>query len=218
MAARFFLGGCGAALFLVGCARGETPEAALEAYRAALRQGDIEEIRRRSDAGFRAAHPQADLERWAKKNPRLLGEAQTRLEAKDESRAVEARVPLEGGGEARLVWEGGAWKVAEGGWLVAEFDTPEHALETFFFAATGHLGLLRACLTDEAAKRFASDFALGKHLYAQRSRIFAARDAVGPLPPGRARREGRRAWIDYGSGKSAELVLEGERWRVVDVE
>lgn len=212
------LGGLGLSLFFAGCASVESPEAALAAYRDALARGDVEDLHRRSDAQFRAAHSPTDLERWARKNPRLLGEARDRLEARDDARPVEVRVPLDGGGEARLVWEDASWKVAEGGWLVADFATPEAALRTFFFAATGHLGLLRACLPDAAAERFASDFALGKHLYAERARIFAARAAIGPLTVGRARREGDQAWIDYGAGKSAELLLQGDRWRVVDVE
>ena len=118
----------------------------------------------------------------------------------------------------RLIRENDQWRVAEGGLLLPAFDTPEAAARTFFFAASGHLGLLRRTLTDADAEERYSDYLIGKWLYAERDRIFAARDAVGPIDDGRAEVDGDRARIPYGDGAAVQLVLEGGRWRVFHFE
>lgn len=206
----------GLVLALGACAA-PTPERTLDAYRKALGEGDVAALRKLSDARFQAAWDLPALSKWARKNPRLLLEAEARLGRPDPVRRPTLVFPLEAG-EVRLVWEEGEWRVASGGWLLARFDTPEAALRTFFFAATGHLGLLRKCLPDAEARRLATDYMLGQELYARRARIFSARDAIGPITEGRARVEGEEAILPYGEGRAARLVLEGARWRVVDVE
>lgn len=203
--------------FAAGCQHASPgPEQALSAYRQALGDGDVETVRALSSAPIRERWDTETLRRWAAKNPRLLLEAKGRLSSS--KLKEEARLETEDGSFVRLVKEADGWKVAEGGLLTPRFDTPEAALQTFFFAATGHLGLLRKCIPDQEAQRFSSDFALGKHLHAMQGRIFAARDEIGPISPGMARIDGSRATIAYGSGKAAELVLQGTRWRVLDVE
>jgi hypothetical protein len=199
---------------LSACA-GPRPEEALRAYRAALARKDVATLRELSDAGFRATWSEARLARWMKKNPRLIEAALDRTEG---LRLREEAVVEDEQGRVRLVREPDGWKVAEGGLLVARFDTPEAALQTFFFAATGHQDLLRELIPEADADRFASDFALAKHLYANRERIFRARDAIGPIDEGMAVIDGDRARIPYGDGKAVELRLEGERWRVLDLE
>lgn len=206
------------ALFAAACASTPAgPEETLQRYREAIVERDASTLHALSDATFRSTWDEARLERWLDKNPRLAEEAEARLEAPIGRLSEEAILPVEGG-RIRLVREPDGWKVAEGGVLVARFDTPEAALETFFFAATGHLGLLRQLIPEAAQSRFASDSELGRHLHAMQERIFRARDAIGALTPGRAIIDGPHATIPYGDGKSAELILEGDRWRVVDVE
>lgn len=199
------------------CGSAPTPQSTLAAYRSALDRGDVQTVRDLSDRRFQSAWDSGELSRWAAKNPRLLTEASSRLGRPAADRAPTLIVPLEDG-EVRLVWEDERWRVASGGWLLARFDTPEAALRTFFFAATGHLGLLRKCLPEADAQRLASDHALGKELYARRARIFRARDALGPITDGRAQVEGNTATLRYAEGKTVRMILEAERWRVVDVE
>lgn len=204
-------------LLTAACAASPTPESTLEAYQRALAEGDVAELRRLSHAPFRQAWSEDRLRRWIRKNPRLLDEAGQRMSRPQGPVDVQAHLPVEGG-SVRLVREDDGWRVAGGGVLVARFDTPEAALETFFFAATGHLGLLRKLIPEEQVDRYRSDYALGTYLYSVRDRIFRARDEVGPLTPGRAEVDGKRARLAYGNGKAVEMILQGERWRVLDVE
>lgn len=205
-----------ALLSVLACAsQAPSPRQTLEAYREALAKADAETLVALSDEGFRENWDEVRLTRWLQKNPRLLQEALGRL---DEGFGLQEAHFFFEGHRVRLVREGKRWRVAEGGVLVARFDTPEAALETFFFASTGHLGLLRKLIPDSEVSRFASDFALGKHLYSMQARIFRARDELGPIRPGMAQIEGDRATISYGTGKAVEMVLEGGRWRILDIE
>lgn len=203
-----------AGLVVGGCGH-SGPREVLRDYRQAVARGEVRRVRELSDAHFREAHDVPALEKQLRKNPRLFSEAAERL---DGATRLEVVALTENGERIRLVEEDGRWRVAEGGLLMPSLETPEAAARTFFFAATGHLGLLRRCLTDEAAARFPSDYLLGKHLHDQRDRIFAARDELGPIVDGMATVDGDRASIAYGDGKAMELVLEEGRWRVVDVE
>lgn len=204
------------AISVGGCASGHPAEDALKAYARALADGDVEQIRALSSTKTRAGLDDAQLKKWQHKNPRLFDAAIHRAVQAD--RGDKTMIFGSGENRVRMVLEDGEWRVAEGGLLLARFDTPEAALETFFFAAAGHLELLRESMPEEAARRYATDYELGVYLHSIQGRIEAARDEIGPLHEGRATIDGDRARISYGEHKAAELVLEGERWKVVDVE
>ena len=199
-----------------GCARRLSPEETIDAYRAALTEGNLARLRDLSDLSFRDRYDETALRRWLRKNPRLIDEAEERL--REPPKATEVAIRTDEGDLITLVREGDAWRVAEGGLLVARFDTPEAALRTFFFAATGHIGLLRQLIPDALVDRYASDYALGSHLYSIQDRIFQAQSELGPITGERVEIRGAHAFIAYGQGKSVEMVREDGRWRIVDVE
>lgn len=202
-------------LLVLGACASQAPQDVLRDYRSAVAEGRIDRVRSLSDAHFRDAYDPAALAKQLRKNPRLFTEAAARLEGLERLEMVGT---TSSGERVRLVLEDGRWRVAEGGLLMPDFGTPEGVTRTFFFAATGHIELLRDCLPEEAAQRFASDYQLGKHLHTHRERIFAARDELGPITDGMAVVKGKRARIPYGTNKAVELILEGDRWRVVDLE
>ena len=211
----------------LGCASTDDGRGAVEAYRDALYFREAEALRARSSPRVRAAYDAAAIERWMRENPRLVEAAVARFDLESAEILLDGRFELRfrgpDGRKVRLSKEEDGWVVVEGGLLVPELDTPEGAARTFFFAISGHLELLRETLTDEAAEARSTEYRLGRWLYAERDRLFAARDAVGPIDDGRARVEGERARIPYedpetGEPRAVRLVRQGDRWRVAEVE
>ncbi len=207
---------------LLGCVHMDTPRQVLRRYVDALAQEDAERVWELSDSVSQRSLGPDGLGRWMKKNPRLVVAAFDRsvgalrkstMDESDESVSF-----LSDDAVITLVRESGSWRVALGGLLLPRFDTPEAALKTYFFAATGHLGLYRQLLPLAAQQEYESDYALGTLLYAQRDRIFAARDHIGSIYEGRAVRQGNRAIIAYGTNKECILVREDGRWRVSSIE
>jgi hypothetical protein len=208
-----------AAALGVGACAGPSPERALEAYGRALERRDVDAVVERSRLSLGATLTLEELARFLAKNPATT--ARAAAAARSSVRAVELRatVVTESGAEFELVRaEDGAWRVVDGPLPLPRLDTPEHALQTFFFAARGHLELLRQTMPADDRARFASDAELGRHLYASSDRIAAARAALEPLRPGMACVEGDVARIAWGDGRSVVLVREDGGWRVADLE
>lgn len=196
-------------LLLGACAGETTALTTLKSYREALRAQAAEDVWRLSDVSSRNAMGIPQIERWMQKNPRLVVEAERRV-----SRAIDS----EGQTSVQLLKESGQWKVVDGGLLIPRTDSPEGALETYFFAATGHLGLLRRIMPTKDQQRYKSDYRLGTWLYSMRERIFTARDLIGPLQSGRAEVKGDTAVVKYGEDKACELIREEAEWRVVRID
>lgn len=204
-----------AVLTAVACAHAG-PEDTLDAYARALEAGDAEAVYALSDPETQATLDPADLARFMAKNPATVRRAATALRDRHEVGRVTVRSSR--GDVFELVRVDGEWRVAEGPLPVPRLDTPEHALATFFFAARGHLSLLRRTMPASDRARFASDARLGAHLHAEQPRIEAAREALEPLRPGMARIEGELAEIPWGEGRAVRLAREDGAWRVVDLE
>lgn len=135
------------------------------------------------------------------------------------AQAVRATYVLEDGSTLELVLEEGRWKVASGSDSPGRFDTPEHALETFFRAAlAGKLDEVRGAIPDRDRGGLATDEALAKHLADNAERIARAREKIGPLAPGRAVVRGDRAELVYGPGLAVTFEKEGAGWVIVDLE
>lgn len=199
---------------LAGCA--SDPKEALDAYVQALRARDAERLWLLSDDAFRRTHDREALEAHLREHPE---EAEQLVRAIEGAGAVRATVELADGRRLHLVREGGAWRVAFGGLEPFSAETPEAALWTFFRAAeSGRLDALRTVIPEALLASFADDAALSAHLSAVRPRIDAAKQALPRIRPNMAQIEGNRAWIGYGPGKRVELLREGDRWRVVDLE
>lgn len=204
-------------VFMGACAHGDSgPERALEAYAQGLEARDAAEVWRRSDPAFRAALEADEVERFLRKNPATVERAEAAL--RSGVRSLRATVELESGDVVELVRVDGAWRIAEGPVPFPRLDDPERALRTFLFAARGHLSLLRSTMPDEERERFASDSALGQHLYAQADRIERLRVAYESGEVGPAHVEGANATLPWGTGRAVRLVLQGRTWRVVDLE
>lgn len=200
----------------LGCASvPSNPFEAAKAYRDAAIEGRSADILQNSDRATRESIDEAALKRWLKKNPRLAYEAAIAIGELDGWQVV-LRNPA--GREIRMVSEDGSWKLAEGGIVLPRMDTPAHSLQSFFFAATGHLELLRELLPAEVRAELQSDFSVGKKLYADRDRIFRARDEIGFISSERFEVFEGRAVLRYGEDKAAVLVVEDGLWRVQDIE
>jgi hypothetical protein len=211
------LGLCAFALIasaLVGCAG--DPQRTIDAYAEALRTKDAEQVWLLSDTAFRRAHDRAEVEAILRDRP---DEVERLLRAIEAAGALRATIELEGGGRLTLVKEEGGWRVSHGGLEPSSAETPEAALRTFFRAAESRrLDVLRTVMPEAFVAGFADDAALDAHLSAVKPRIEAAQKALPAIRPNMAQIEGDRAFIAYGAGKKVELVREGDRWRVVDLE
>ncbi len=210
----------GLLLVLGGCVnQGPVAEDALKNYRRALVARDSSAIWELSDKHLQAQQDKAQFQRFLKKNPRLFEEAQTSLpELSIASLKHYAELTFEDGRKLRLVKETEGWKVAEGGIFSPRFHTPEATLRTFFFAATGHLGLLRKVIPEEYVQKYQSDSQLGRHLYSLKARIALAEQELGAIVEGQAEVEEDSAWLRYGDGKMVTFVRQQGRWRVIDLE
>ena len=197
------------------CAHDDGPEAILSQYHRALADGKAGRVYALSASSVKEGRGVEELSRWIAKNPRLRESAQRRTQA-EPTRIVTTISTAEG--PIKLIKEGRSWRVLEGGLFVPQFDTPERALRTFFFAATGHLGLLRKLIPNSEASAYASDYALGKRLYEMRERIFRVQAELGPIWEGRAEIVDDRAFIRYQKHKTVSLLRQEGRWRVVDLE
>lgn len=215
------MGGLGGAtaLAMAACAGpGATPEAAVAAYGWALARGDAPAVQAASDPELGAPTAEA-LQRFLAKNPATVKRAADAARADVRSVEQRATVTTASGAVFELIRrDRGPWRVVDGPLPLPRQDTPEHALQTYFFAARGHLELLRDTLPDADRQRFESDAALGQHLYAQGARIEAARAALTPLRPGVACVEGDVARIPWGEGRAVRLVRQDGTWRVVDLD
>jgi len=216
-------GGLGAAAARLACTAGAAaacagsgPDQTLDAYAAALERGDAEAVRRLAGTASTSMDAEA-LEHVLAENPAMARRAAVRLRG---AREVERRATwvTAGGETVELVRREGTWRVHDAPVPPIRFDTPEQALRTFFFAARGHLSLLRQTLPEAHRTRFASDAELGRHLHARAARIAAARDALLPLAPGTACIEGASATIPWGDGREVRLIRQDGTWRVVDLE
>jgi hypothetical protein len=199
---------------MLGCAG--DPRDALDAYARALRDRDAEQLWLLSDAAYRRAHDRSAVEAHLRSHP---DEADRLLRAIEDAGAMRATIELGGGERLVLVKEVEGWRVSFGGIEPFSADTPERALSTFFRAArTRRLDALRRVMPEATLAGFAEDAALDAHLSSLADRIEAAQKELGPIRPDMAQIEADRAWIKYGAEKRVELVREGDRWRVVDLE
>ena len=193
---------------VAACAH-ESPRDGLRSYTAALRAGDEEAVRSRSDARTRslwATGPlQEDWEGLAAALDREVREIEER-----------ARLRLDGGRVVELVREAGRWHVADGGLRVGRADTPQAALATFMAAYdAGELDVVRTLIPRRFLSAYATDHTLQQHLARMAPRIEAARPALGVPRPAV---DGEYARIPYGRGRAVELVREDGGWRLLDLE
>lgn len=209
------LAGLALATALVGCAT-PGPKETLDAYAAALRRGDLRAVRALSDPGFQAAYSPEGL-------ADLTTDEERRVVAERLASVADGREFWIGtspaGDEVRLVRDAGGWRVAVGGLRPARFDTPELALHSFLVGvAARRWSVVREAMPRRFRDAYATDEALARQVEALWPRIEAARAAIGPLTPGRARVSATRAELVYAGGRRAILTFEDGGWRVLDLE
>lgn len=214
-----FVGWVAVALPGVAACAGPSPERALDAYGRALERRDADAVVEHARPSLGELRTPEALARFLSKNPATVDRVAAAARSSARSVELRATVVTATGAVFELVrTDGGAWRVADGPLPLPRLDTPEHALQTFFFAARGHLELLRETMPADDRARFASDAALARHLYASGDRIAAARAALEPIRPGMACVEGDVARIPWGGGRAVLLVREDGGWRVDDLE
>lgn len=195
------------------------PKETLDRYREALARGDVDAVWSLSDSAFRNAHAKEELRSALASDPGAFAKAEERLKGSGEGVRQSAEIALSGGDRALLVREDQEWRIAEGGFEPASFDTPEHALFAFFDAVrVGRWPVVRKAIPERHASKFGSDEVLRAHVAAMRARIERARAAVGPSPSGRAEIDGTKAVLTYGEGRRVTFEREGGVWRILDLE
>jgi hypothetical protein len=195
------------------------PRPVLDAYREALAKKDAARIRGLSDRAFKDAMSEDELRVYLDSDPGAADRLGRDLRSKESEPFESADITLDNGKRIHFVKEGGAWRLAEGGLEAARFDTPEHALSTFFAAAdAGRWRMIRAAIPKRFQDALASDDALSHHIAAMQKRIERARSELGALNPGRAEVRGDKAVLAYGKGKRVTFEREDGAWRILDLE
>lgn len=202
----------GLGLMVAGCASSGGPEAAARAYGDAVAARRADRIRAASDAPVQELLSEAEVERFLTKNDATAERAARALAQSP----VWAMLRYPDGSEVVLQREDGGWKVTTSPLPLPRQDTPEQAVQTFLFAARGHLEVLRRLLPEEVQERYASDAALARRLTALQPRIQALREGFTAMNV--ARVEGDEATIAYGEGRRVRLIRQKERWRILDLE
>jgi hypothetical protein len=199
------------ALLLFACAE-RSPRAVLDEYREALRRGDTTRAIALSDASTRAA-----IDRPI--SPEEARATAARLDRAQDDGTATCDFDLGAGEHVHLVKEKDGWKIASGGLELGRFDTPEHALQSFFAGVDAkRWPLVRAAMPKRHREDFKTDDALAAHVESIRARIDRAKSAIGDLGTERAHVEGDKAEITYGAGKRATFEREDGAWCVLDLE
>lgn len=200
------------ALAAAGCAA-PGPTETLDAYRRALESGDAEAAHALESARRRGLRDGAALRR-ALATPRAAGLIEALRDAAATGVTAELRLPS--GARVGLVLEPEGWRVDRGGLDPDDASTPEAALRLLLRAVDDEdWGAVRSLIPAAFAARLADDAALRLHLEAVAPRIDSAR---GGLEGARWTIEADRAEAEWGDGRLARMVREGEQWKVLDLE
>lgn len=116
-------------------AAGATPEAALKAYAAALRAGDVDRAYALMSRGYQKRFGEKDFKRILKENQEEVTRTAEHLDRRAERVKVEANLRYDQDGQGlKLVLEKGQWKIASNPLDFYGQRTPAQALRSFIRA------------------------------------------------------------------------------------
>jgi hypothetical protein len=209
----------GALLLLLAACSDRGPKDALDRYREALERKDARAMLALSERSLRESMTEEELRAYLDAQTTVLSGIAGDLAGPPTRLRRSAEVILKSGRRIVLVEEDGAWRIAEGAVELARFDTPEHALTTFFAATLARRwATVRRAIPKRFVDALSSDDALAKHVEAMRPRIDRARVEIGVAMGGRVELRGERALLAYGEGKKVTFEREDGAWKVLDLE
>jgi hypothetical protein len=196
-----------------------SPQEALDAYGAALRDGRTADAYALLSAEAKKEIPYESFQRIVRENPDEVKEIARSLGSPASPPRVTAIVTAPSGDALLLVYEGGAWRVDGSAIDLYGQSTPEAALHAFVRAFHNRrYDVLLRFIPD--AEREGLGVAELKRAWegedrAELERLVAAVETA--LPTGRVEVTGDRATMAFGAAGTVELVREKGIWKVEDL-
>lgn len=196
-----------------------SPEAALATFARALREGDVESAYALTSEGYRRRVSQAQFEQWMRESPAEIRQLADALSQPAGPAEQEAVVTVGEREEVRLVRDPDGWRVASD---VVDYygqHTPAQALRSFVRAIEHRRWDVVLRLVPEADRESMTEEALRERWEGASSEeiqrlsegIRAALDADAPIEE-----TGDHAVMPWGDRYRAQLVREGDTWRIED--
>lgn len=205
-------------LFALGCApSASSPEAALDALAAALRARDPDAAYALMSRSYRSRVSREEFRALFESQPDEIARTADALSHRAGPVEEEARIEWRDHEDVELAREGGAWRVVSDVVDYYSQASPLDAVRSFVRAAErGRYDVLLRLLPE--ADREDLDAARLEALWTGEGRE-AFEHLVAALRSGLEspiELHGDRATMEYGEHARAELLLEGERWVIVD--
>jgi hypothetical protein len=210
-----------ALVLLSACAasRPASPQDALAAYSAALRDGRSRDAYALLSAEAKKDIPYESFERIVRENPDEVAEIGRSLGHPAAPPRVTARVKAPNGETLVLVLENGAWRVDGSAIDLYGQTTPESALRAFVLAFKNRRYDVLLRFVPEAEREGLGVEELKRAWEGEeRTELQALVSAVeANLLTARLEVTGDRATMAFGAGGTVELVREGGLWKVEDL-
>jgi hypothetical protein len=199
--------------------RPASPQDALAAYSAALRDGRSRDAYALLSAEAKKDIPYDSFERIVRENPDEVAEIGRSLGHPAAPPRVTARVKAPNGETLLLVLENGAWRVDGSAIDLYGQTTPESALRAFVLAFKNRRYDVLLRFVPEAEREGLSVEELKRAWEGEeRTELQALVSAVeANLVTARLEVTGDRATMAFGAGGTVELVREGGLWKVEDL-
>jgi hypothetical protein len=207
-------------LLLVACGPPATrlgPEAALDAYLAALAQGHLDQAYNLLSSDYKKTHDRAAFDRAvaaseAQKNADRLRKTARKL-------TLEAELTLDDGEKLPLVREDGEWRFAHDPLDFYPQSTPDEALRSFIRAVENRRYEVALRFVPERYKSALTADKLRERWEGERrSELLGQLQAVRTHLGERLEVNGESARLTVGERKQAVLVREGGAWKVETLE
>ena len=208
-----------ALLSACGASRPASPQDALAAYSAALREGRARDAYALLSIEAKKDIPYDSFERIVRENSDEVAEIGRSLAHPAAPPRVTARVKAPNGESLLLVLENGAWRIDGSAIDLYAQTTPEAALNAFVLAFKNRRYDVLLRFVPEAEREGLGVEELKRAWEGEeRTELEALVSAVeANLPNGRLEVTGDRATLAFGAGGTVELVREGGLWKVEDL-
>ena len=202
-----------------GAGRPTSPQQALAAYSAALRDGRSREAYELLSVEAKKDIPYESFARIVRENPDEVAEIGRSLGHPAAPPRVTARVKAPNGESLLLVLEDGAWRVDGSAIDLYGQTSPESALKAFVLAFKNRRYDVLLRFVPDAEREGLNVEELRRAWEGdERAELEALVSAVeANLPSGRLEVTGDRATMAFGAGGTVELVREGGLWKVEDL-
>ena len=195
-----------------------SPRGAVDAYAAALHDGEHHKAYELLTSETRAELSFADFEKRLREHPEEVRSLVQSLSRPSDPPYVTATVTAKDGNTLTLVYENGAWRVDQSALDIYGQASPEKALASFVRALENkrYDVLLRFVPDDQ---REGLDARTLQEAWEGEQKLEMEQIAQGvrlALPTAKIERVGERATMSYGAGATVELVREHGFWKIED--